>query len=285
MKLENTLSIPVPADEAWRVLLDVERITPCVPGAVLTSKDGDSYQGKIKVKVGPVGLTYNGTIKFVTQDEAAKVAVLEASGRELRGNGTAKALVTCRLVDSGDSSTNVEVETDLDITGKPAQFGRGVLAEVAGTLVGKFATNLANELTATPTETPATPAETPAVPAAPAAANGSAEPAAAPPAVPLAATEAPAAGAPAAPAAPAASAAPEAPMAEPLDLLATASAGLLTKFTPLLIRLAPLARYLPLARSAAAPAGALLLVVAVARRKPRPIVVNVVLPPGPGTRR
>ncbi|KPM51010.1 carbon monoxide dehydrogenase [Frankia sp. R43] len=274
MKLENTLSIPVPADEAWRVLLDVERITPCVPGAVLTSKDGDSYQGKIKVKVGPVGLTYNGTIKFVTQDEVAKVAVLEASGRELRGNGTAKALVTCRLVDSGDSSTNVEVETDLDITGKPAQFGRGVLAEVAGTLVGKFATNLANELTATPAEAPAAPAETPAVPAAPAAANGSAEPAAAPPAVPQAASAAPAASAPS-----------EAPMAEPLDLLATAGAGLFTKLTPLLIRLAPLARYLPLARSAAAPAGALLLVVALARRKPRPIVVNVVLPPGPGTRR
>ena len=127
MKLENTFSIPVQVDEAWRVLLDVERIAPCVPGATLTSSEGDTHRGKVKVKLGPIGLTYNGTVKFLEQDAAAKVVVLEASGREMRGNGTATAQVTCRLVASGDA-TDVFVETELAITGKPAQFGRGALA-------------------------------------------------------------------------------------------------------------------------------------------------------------
>ncbi|MFC5749260.1 SRPBCC family protein [Actinomadura rugatobispora] len=147
MKLENSLSIPVPAPEAWKVLLDIERIAPCVPGATLTARDGDRYTGKIKVKLGPIGLTYNGTVTFVSQDEDAGVAVLEATGRETRGNGTAKAVITCRLVESA-GATDVLVETDLAITGKPAQFGRGALAEVAGTLIGQFAANLAEVISA-----------------------------------------------------------------------------------------------------------------------------------------
>lgn len=149
MKLENTFTIPVPADQAWPVLLDLERLAPCVPGATITSRDGDDYHGRIKVKLGPVGLSYNGIIKVVSQDEAAGVAVLEGSGRENRGNGTAKAVITCRLVES-NGVTDVFVDTDLAITGKPAQFGRGALAEVAGTLIGTFADNLAAELTAAP---------------------------------------------------------------------------------------------------------------------------------------
>jgi len=157
VKLENALSIPVSADEAWKVLLDIERIAPCVPGATLTSQDDDGYHGRIKVKLGAIGLTYNGTVNFLSQDEGAKVAVLEASGRETRGNGTAKALVTCRLVGSGDT-TDMFVETDLAITGKPAQFGRGALAEVSGALIARFAANLAEELaTAVPAD--ATPGE------------------------------------------------------------------------------------------------------------------------------
>ncbi|MGW1711913.1 SRPBCC family protein [Streptomyces sp. NPDC002156] len=150
MKLENTLSIPVAADEAWRVLLDIERVAPCVPGAMLTSRDGDACQGRIKVKLGPVSLTYKGTVKFLSQNETDRTVILEAGGRETRGNGTAKALVTCRLVGSGENSTDVFVETDLAITGKPAQFGRGTLAEVAGTLIDQFAKNLADELTTIP---------------------------------------------------------------------------------------------------------------------------------------
>ncbi|WP_329409326.1 SRPBCC family protein [Nocardia vinacea] len=148
MKLENTFSIPVPVSDAWNVLLDIERIAPCVPGATLTGKDDGGYTGKIKVKLGPVGLTYTGVIKFRSTDETTKVAVLEGGGREARGNGTAHAVITCRLAES-DGATDVVVETNLAITGKPAQFGRGTLAEVAGTLIGRFAANLAQEIIAT----------------------------------------------------------------------------------------------------------------------------------------
>ncbi|MDH6484064.1 SRPBCC family protein [Streptomyces sp. SAI-127] len=139
MKLENTLSIPVAVDDAWQVLLDVERVAPCVPGATLTASDGDEHRGRIKVKLGPIALTYSGTVTFLKRDEQAKVVVLEAGGREARGNGTAKALVTCRLSDAGGGRTAVHVETDLSITGKPAQFGRGTLAEVSGALMERFA--------------------------------------------------------------------------------------------------------------------------------------------------
>ncbi|MEU3781122.1 SRPBCC family protein [Streptomyces sp900129855] len=155
MRLDNTLSIPVAVEDAWRVLLDVERVAPCVPGASLTSSDGDEHHGRIKVKLGPIGLTYSGTVTFLSRDEQAKVVVLEAGGREARGNGTAKALVTCRLTDAGGDRTDVHVETELNVTGKPAQFGRGTLAEVSGALMARFAENLAAELaTDSPGTTP-----------------------------------------------------------------------------------------------------------------------------------
>ncbi|MGW0684074.1 SRPBCC family protein [Streptomyces sp. NPDC002754] len=149
MKLENKLGIPVAIDDAWRVLLDVERVAPCVPGATLTGSEGDTHHGRIKVRLGPVGLAYSGTVTFVTRDETSKVVVLEAGGRESRGNGTAKARVTCRLASATDPAhTDVHVETELTITGRPAQFGRGTLAEVSGALMDRFAENLAAELTA-----------------------------------------------------------------------------------------------------------------------------------------
>ncbi|MET8212887.1 SRPBCC family protein [Streptomyces sp. NPDC005373] len=148
MKLENTLSVPAAVGDAWKVLLDVERVAPCVPGATLTSSDGGTHHGRIKVKLGPIALTYQGTVTFLTRDEQAKVVVLEAGGREVRGNGTAKARVTCRLADAGPDRTDVHVETELTVTGKPAQFGRGALAEVSGALMDRFAENLAAELTA-----------------------------------------------------------------------------------------------------------------------------------------
>ncbi|MCX4095201.1 SRPBCC family protein [Nocardia sp. alder85J] len=153
MKLENTFGIPVPAADAWKVLLDLERIAPCVPGATLTGSEGDAFQGRIKVKLGPIALTYNGTIRIVSADETARIAVLEGGGREARGNGTAKATITCRLVESGDK-TEVFVDTDLNITGKPAQFGRGALAEVAGALIGQFADNLADLIVESATAAP-----------------------------------------------------------------------------------------------------------------------------------
>lgn len=145
MKLENRFTVPVPRDEAWKVLLDVERIAPCMPGAKLLSREGDSFTGQVKVKLGPINLTYGGKAKFVELDEAGGVAVIDASGKETRGTGTAKATITCRLIEQG-ASTDIEVDTDLAITGKPAQFGRGVLADVSAKLVDQFAACLAEEI-------------------------------------------------------------------------------------------------------------------------------------------
>jgi carbon monoxide dehydrogenase subunit G len=129
------------------VLLDVERVAPCMPGATLDSVAGDEIKGRIKVKVGPIQMTYAGTARFVEQDKAAGVAVLEASGKETRGAGTASAMVRSEMTADGDS-TKVTVRTTLNVTGKPAQFGRGVMNEVGGKLIGIFADNLASMLAA-----------------------------------------------------------------------------------------------------------------------------------------
>jgi uncharacterized protein len=147
VKLENTFTVPVAVDTAWQVLLDVPRIAPCMPGATLTGQDGDSFTGKVKVKLGPISLTYGGTATITSRDDASHVAVIEATGKETRGSGTAKAMITARLHEQ-NGSTEVAVETDLTITGKPAQFGRGVLAEVSGKLITQFADCLAAEITA-----------------------------------------------------------------------------------------------------------------------------------------
>jgi carbon monoxide dehydrogenase subunit G len=146
VKLENTFTVPVAADVAWQVLLDVERIAPCMPGATLTGHEEDSFTGTVKVKVGPVSLTYGGTATFSSLDEANHVAVIEAAGKETRGSGTAKAIITARMREESGSTT-VDVETDLTITGKPAQFGRGVMAEISGKLITQFADCLAAEIT------------------------------------------------------------------------------------------------------------------------------------------
>jgi len=151
MELEHSFSVPVPVARAWDVLLDVERVAPCMPGATLDSVDGDSIAGRIKVKVGPITMTYAGTAKFTERDRDAGVVVLEASGKETRGAGTASATVRSELKADGDR-TNVIVHTRLNVTGKPAQFGRGVLAEVGGKLVGIFASNLAAMLAAEPVD-------------------------------------------------------------------------------------------------------------------------------------
>src|SRR4051794_7308729 len=164
MNLENEFTVPVPVDEAWQVLLDVERVAPCMPGATLTSVNGDEFTGTVKVKVGPITVTYNGEAKFVSKDDATHRAVIEAKGRESRGSGTAGATVTTQLVDEG-SRTKVQVVTDLNVTGRPAQFGRGVMAEVAGKLIDQFAKCLEDEINsphAAGSEQPAPAAEAPA---------------------------------------------------------------------------------------------------------------------------
>jgi carbon monoxide dehydrogenase subunit G len=216
MKLENRFTVPVPCDEAWSVLLDVERIAPCMPGAKLLSRDGDSFTGQVKVKVGPINLTYGGKAAFVSLDEDAGIAVIEGSGKETRGTGTAKATITCRLIERGDS-TDVEVDTDLAVTGKPASFGRGVLADVSAKLVDQFAACLSEELrTGTPAVDPAEVAATAAAALAAVGDDGSS------PTV-----------TPATPPAPR-------PEAEAIDLLGTAGAPVLKRAAPLVAALAVL---------------------------------------------
>jgi carbon monoxide dehydrogenase subunit G len=145
MELEHSFTVPVPRDRAWDVLLDVERVAPCMPGATLDSVDGDEIHGRIKVKVGPINMTYAGTARFVEKDKTSGVVRLEASGKETRGAGTASATVRSVLEDRGDQ-TAVVVLTTLNVTGRPAQFGRGVMNEVGGKLLTIFATNLAATL-------------------------------------------------------------------------------------------------------------------------------------------
>ena len=145
MQLENSFTVPVPIDEAWRVLLDIERIAPCMPGAALDTVDGDDFTGRVKVKLGPINLTYQGKASFIEKDEAAHKAVIDARGKDQRGNGTAAAVVTATLQPEGDI-TRVHVLTDLNITGRPAQFGRGVMTDVGNKLLGQFADKLAAQL-------------------------------------------------------------------------------------------------------------------------------------------
>ena len=143
MQLEHSFTVPTGIDDAWRILLDIEQIGPCMPGAAIDSVDGDDFTGTVKVKLGPINLTYKGKASFVEKDEAAHRAVIDARGRDARGNGTASAKVTATLSESG-GQTVVDVLTDLDITGKPAQFGRGVMVDVGNKLIGQFADSLAD---------------------------------------------------------------------------------------------------------------------------------------------
>ncbi len=167
MELEHTFTVPVPEERAWDVLLDVERVAPCMPGASLDSVDGDEIKGRIKVKVGPISMTYAGTARFTERDRHAHVITLEAAGKETRGAGTASATVRSMLEGQGDQ-THVIVHTTLNVTGRPAQFGRGVMAEVGGKLIGIFANNLAAMLTADKaSQGPAEPAESARAEAAP----------------------------------------------------------------------------------------------------------------------
>jgi uncharacterized protein len=166
MELEHSFTVPVPEDRAWEVLLDVKRVAPCMPGATLDSVEGDEIKGRIKVKVGPIVMTYAGTARFTERDPAGHVITLDASGKETRGAGTASATVRSMLEGRGDE-THVVVHTTLNVTGRPAQFGRGVMSEVGTKLIGIFASNLADMLSAESAQpAPAEPAQpAPAEPA------------------------------------------------------------------------------------------------------------------------
>lgn len=152
MELQHEFTVPVPVQRAWEILNDVEGIAPCMPGAIVDEvrhPEGGQVQvdGRVKVKLGPISVTYNGTATFLEVDEVARKLVVKAAGKETRGSGTANATITAVLTDKGDS-TSVAVTTDLAITGKPAQFARGVMVDVSNKLVGQFVDCLSAKITA-----------------------------------------------------------------------------------------------------------------------------------------
>ena len=146
MELTQTFTVPVPVETAWKAFTDPERIAPCMPGASLESIEDDAFTGSVKVKLGPIGLSYRGQARFVNVDPETRTVVIEGSGKDAKGNGSASATVTARLTEEAGTTT-VATTTDLNITGKPAQFGRGVMNDVANKIVAQFAGNLATLLT------------------------------------------------------------------------------------------------------------------------------------------
>ncbi|WP_026316221.1 SRPBCC domain-containing protein [Actinokineospora enzanensis] len=146
MRLEHRFTVPADLDTVWAAVLDPERVAPCLPGAALTGVAGTAFSGTVKVKLGPISLLYKGSGEFLERDADARRIVIKASGKDSRGNGTANATVTVTLSADGDTTVG-RVDTDLAITGKPAQFGRGLIAEVGGKILDAFAANLAEALT------------------------------------------------------------------------------------------------------------------------------------------
>ena len=142
MDLVHEFTVPVPVDDAWRILTDVERIAPCLPGAQLQEIEGDTYRGIVKVKVGPIQAQFKGQARFIEQDHVAHRVVLKGEGRDTTGKGNAAALITAELTSLTASSTSVKVLTDLSITGKVAQFGRGAMADISDKLLAQFVENL-----------------------------------------------------------------------------------------------------------------------------------------------
>ncbi|MFM7093689.1 MAG: SRPBCC family protein, partial [Actinomycetota bacterium] len=142
--LNHTFTVPVPIAEAWNVLTNVERIAPCLPGAQLQEVEGETYRGAVKVKVGPIQAQFKGQASFVEKDDVNYKVVLKGEGRDTGGKGNASAVITAQLTAIDAASTQVNVNTDLSITGKVAQFGRGALADVSDKLLAQFSDNLNN---------------------------------------------------------------------------------------------------------------------------------------------
>jgi carbon monoxide dehydrogenase subunit G len=145
MRLEHTFTVPAPIDTVWRALLDPRRVAPCFPGASLTSADGDEFAGTVKVRLGPISLEYRGSGRFTETDDAAHRAVIKAAGTASGGQSTASATVRASLTGEG-ARTAVRVITDLTVTGKPAQFGRGMIEDVSAKMLGQFADCLSTTL-------------------------------------------------------------------------------------------------------------------------------------------
>ncbi len=162
MDLHHEFTVPVPASDAWRILTDLERLAPCLPGAQLTEVEGEVYRGQVKVKVGPILAQFKGQASFVSRDDANFRASLKAEGRDTTGKGNASATITARLDPVTDTSAKCTVDTQLNISGKVAQFGRGALADVSDKLLLQFVDNLNSLIASQPTTTApsgATPSE------------------------------------------------------------------------------------------------------------------------------
>jgi carbon monoxide dehydrogenase subunit G len=227
MELINEFDVKVPVDEAWTVLTDVERIAPCLPGAQLKEVEGDEYRGIVKVKVGPISAQYSGTATFVERDDVAHRAVLDAKGRDTRGQGNANARITAELSASGDDSTHVVVTTDLTITGKVAQFGRGVLADVSSKLMTQFVENLETTVIGAPEADASDPLTAPEALAGEQGADtpeGSVEAELQPPSEPATGAASPSSGVRLI----------DSPEAEPIDLLDSAGTPVVKRMAPLL---------------------------------------------------
>jgi len=155
LELQHRFTVPVGVEETWATFNDIEGVAGCFPGAVVTEADAESFTGTVKVKLGPIALVYNGTGTFVEKDEATHRLVIDAKGKDKRGNGTAGAMVTATMSEAAGGATDVEVSTDLNITGKAAQFGRGgVIQDVSDKLLGQFVACLEQRLTAAPESPP-----------------------------------------------------------------------------------------------------------------------------------
>jgi carbon monoxide dehydrogenase subunit G len=238
MELINDFTVQVPVDEAWKVLTDVEGIAPCLPGAQLQEIEGDIFRGVVKIKVGPITAQFKGQATFVERDDVNHRAVLKAEGRDTGGKGNAAAQITAVVEPAGERASKCTVTTDLHITGKVAQFGRGALADVSTKLLEQFVACLEAKLAAEKTvATMTAAAEAPAAGPAAAPAPEAAAPAEAPAAAAAAAAAAPAETATAQAAGPAAPAQPtvrkiDAPAAAPVDLLDAAGAPLAKRLIP-----------------------------------------------------
>jgi carbon monoxide dehydrogenase subunit G len=158
--LNHEFIVNVPVNDAWLILTDLERIAPCLPGAQLTEVEGDIYRGQVKIKVGPIVAQFKGQASFVTRDDAAHTASLKGEGRDTTGKGTASAIITAQLTSVTPTSTKCTVVTNLTISGKVAQFGRGALADVSDKLLAQFSENLNQLITSSPAITSAPAAST-----------------------------------------------------------------------------------------------------------------------------
>ncbi|MFY9480856.1 MAG: SRPBCC family protein [Ilumatobacteraceae bacterium] len=150
MDLNHEFAVNVPIDQAWQILTDLERIAPCLPGAQLTEIEGDTYRGQVKIKVGPILAQFKGQASFVSRDDNAHKATLKGEGRDTTGKGNASAMITAELTSITPTSTKCTVHTDLSISGKVAQFGRGALADVSDKLLAQFSENLNQLIAASP---------------------------------------------------------------------------------------------------------------------------------------